>query len=549
MKTFKQLELISPIQRALKEAGYKEPTPIQAKTIPQALSGRDVLGCAQTGTGKTAAFGLPVLNRLGSGKKKAIPHQPFALVLVPARELAIQIGESFAIYGKHLRLRTALVYGGVNQAKQVRQMQRGVHILVATPGRLLDLMQQRQISLDLLSMFVLDEADRMMDMGFLPDLKRIISRLPEQRQSLFFSATLAPNIVQLSKQLLHKPAHVNVTPKTRTVERIAQHVMFVNRKAKQKTLNAIASGSDVGRLLAFTRTKRTADRVSKRLEKAGIRAAAIHGNKSQNARVRALESFRGNRVQVLVATDVASRGIDVDGVTHVVNYDMPEDPESYVHRIGRTGRAGSTGSAISLCSNDERGYLKSIEKMIGQKVAIMNAREMPELRDEQVPVDKDRKSPAKRKPRAYDDTESFQEFCEGLFEDHDQESPAERSADGHGNDGKTRGQRRQNRRSDTAGRRRNKTSRRDESDCSSNQKRRSNRRGVAGRASSGDNSSNSSSADSSSNNSKSGKGGAATAVAKRRSTKGRRSNATQDRTRSGNDQSRKRRRRVRNNAR
>lgn len=371
MKTFEQLDLIKPIRRALNDAGYQTPTPIQSRTIPLALEGRDVLGCAQTGTGKTAAFGLPILNLLAAQKTKAVPHRPSALVLAPARELAIQIGESFSTYGKYLRLRTAIVYGGVNQAKQVRQMQRGAEILIATPGRLLDLMQQRHISLDQLSIFVADEADRMLDMGFLPDLKRIIRRLPDQRQSLFFSATLPPNIIQLSRELLRDPVHVNVTPKTKSVDRIEQQVMFVNRKSKQAALRAIATGTDVDRLLTFTRTKRTADRVMQRLVKSGVKAAAIHGNKSQNARVRALESFRRKQVHVLVATDVAARGIDVDGVTHVVNFDMPEEPESYLHRIGRTGRAGSSGTAISFCSQEEKKYLRSIEKLIGQRVPVM----------------------------------------------------------------------------------------------------------------------------------------------------------------------------------
>ena len=371
MKTFDQLELLEPVRLALDEAGYREPTPIQSKTIPIALTGRDILGCAQTGTGKTAAFGLPILNHLGKRSQKALPNRPLALVLAPTRELAIQIGESFGNYGKHLHQRTVLVYGGVNQAKQVRQLRRGVHILVATPGRLLDLMQQREIAFDRLSMFVLDEADRMLDMGFLPDLKRIVKRLPTRRQSLFFSATLPPNIIQLSREFLSRPVQVNVTPKSKTIKQIAQQVMLIDQNTKQAALRAIVSGANVDRLLAFTRTKRTADRVTKRLVKAGVRAAAIHGDKSQNARVKALESFRSRQVQVLVATDVAARGIDVDGVTHVVNFDMPEEPENYLHRIGRTGRAGSTGCAISLCSGNEKKHLRSIERMIGKRVPVI----------------------------------------------------------------------------------------------------------------------------------------------------------------------------------
>lgn len=368
MKTFSEIELIKPVQRALADQKYETPTPIQAQTIPPALEGRDVLGCAQTGTGKTAAFALPILNQLGTQNRKAIPNRPYALILAPTRELAVQIGESFETYGRHLKLRLATVYGGVSQFKQVRNMSRGSHILVATPGRLLDLMNQGHIALDKLEVFVLDEADRMLDMGFLPDLKRIIRELPAKRQSLFFSATMAPAITELSQSLLSRPVSVNVTPKSSSVAKIQQRVMFVDRAGKNSLLGKILSGDDAQRVLVFTKTKRTANDLSERLMKNGFRAAAIHGNKSQNARQKALDAFRNKHVKVLVATDVAARGIDIDGITHVINYDLPVEPESYVHRIGRTGRAGAEGIALSFCSPAERPELRAIERLIGKSV-------------------------------------------------------------------------------------------------------------------------------------------------------------------------------------
>ena len=371
MKNFKRLNLIPPLQHALSEQGYLTPTPIQAKSLPAAIAGHDVLGCAQTGTGKTAAYALPILNSLAREQIKSRPNRPLALVLAPTRELAIQIGDSFRNYGKHLRLKTSLVYGGVSQRSQVQNLERGVHILVATPGRLLDLMSQGHVRLEKLETFVLDEADRMLDMGFLPDLKRIIMALPEERQSLFFSATLPPKIKMLAKQLLWKPINVDVTPKTAIVEEIDQHVMLVERCEKQSILTLILTSPDVDRAIVFTKTKRGANRLSERLERNGIKSTAIHGNKSQSARQEALTAFRDARIKVLVATDVAARGIDIDGVTHVVNYDIPNEPESYVHRIGRTGRAGATGVAVSLCAPDENGELKAIERLIGKKVAVM----------------------------------------------------------------------------------------------------------------------------------------------------------------------------------
>ena len=368
MKTFEELDLIQPVQRALVDEEYETPTPIQAKTVPSALQGRDVLGCAQTGTGKTAAFALPILNRLGKRNRKPMPNRPLALVLAPTRELAMQISQSCDTYGKRLRLRQALVYGGVSQLNQVRTLNRGTHILVATPGRLLDLMNQGHIQLDQLEMFVLDEADRMLDMGFLPDLKRIISRLPKRRQSLFFSATMPPEIIQLSKTLLRNPVSVNVTPKTTSVKTIEQRVLFVERDEKRALLKTILTAADVHRALVFTRTKRGANVLAEKLVRSGIKATAIHGNKSQNARQQALAAFRADTVQVLVATDVAARGIDIDGITHVVNFDLPDQPESYVHRIGRTGRAGAEGIALTFCTSGEHRELRAIEKLIGAKV-------------------------------------------------------------------------------------------------------------------------------------------------------------------------------------
>lgn len=387
LNTFQELELIEPVQRALAEENYKTPTPIQAQTIPAALEGHDVLGCAQTGTGKTAALALPILNRLGKNSRKAAPNRPLALVLAPTRELAIQIGESFQTYGRHLRLRHVLVYGGVSQGNQVRALNRGAHVLIATPGRLLDLMNQGHIKLEQLETFVLDEADRMLDMGFLPDLKRIISQLPAQRQSLFFSATLAPKITELAQSLLKNPVSVNVTPKKSSVKKIQQQLMYVDRNGKQALLQKIIGGGEVERALVFIRTKRTANMLAQRLVQAGFKATAIHGNKSQNARQQALEAFRSKKVQVLVATDVAARGIDIDGITHVINFDLPVEAESYVHRIGRTGRAGAEGIAISFCSSDERSDLRAIENLIGHKVPVSAEHKLSAADLRQPPLD------------------------------------------------------------------------------------------------------------------------------------------------------------------
>ena len=379
---FQNINLIEPLQKALAEQEYTTPTPIQEQTIPPALEGRDILGCAQTGTGKTAAFALPILNQLGKQNQKSIPGCPLVLVLSPTRELAIQIGDSFGEYGRHLRIRHTVIFGGVGQAKQVRAVQKGVHVVVATPGRLLDLMGQGHIHLGKLRVFVLDEADRMMDMGFLPALKRIIDELPKQRHSLFFSATLPDRIIGLSKRLLTRPFHVDVTPRVRSLELIEQQVRFVPRSEKRSALTAILNDPDVGQALVFTRTKRGADFVAKDLKRGGIDAAVIHGNKSQNARQRALAMFREQKARILVATDVAARGLDIDGITHVINFEMPVDIESYVHRIGRTGRAGAAGIAISLCSASERPILRAVEKLIGRKIPVEGP--LPDEKEEPV---------------------------------------------------------------------------------------------------------------------------------------------------------------------
>ena len=405
LMNFSELRLIAPIQRALAEEQYEEPTPIQAQTIPPALDGQDILGSAQTGTGKTAAFCLPILNRLGKQARKPLPNTPSVLILAPTRELAIQIGDSIATYGRHLRIRHTLVYGGVGQHKQVRDLDRGVHILVATPGRLLDLMGQGYVELHRLEVFVLDEADRMLDMGFMPDLKRIMQELPEERQSLFFSATLPPKIIELSHELLTDPVKIQIEPEKTSVEAIEQQLMFVDSGQKKGLLAKLLKQDGVGLSVVFTKTKRGASNVLKFLSKAGISATEIHGNKSQNARQRALDEFRRGKVQVLVATDVAARGIDVDGITHVFNMDLPIEPECYVHRIGRTGRAGAAGIAISFCSPAERNLLRAIEREIGQKVPLApNQPKREELRAEfpsdNEPADEPRRSRGRHEQRS-----------------------------------------------------------------------------------------------------------------------------------------------------
>jgi ATP-dependent RNA helicase RhlE len=368
--SFEALGLAPALLRAVADEGYKTPTPIQQDAIPHVLAGKDLLGVAQTGTGKTAAFALPMLHRLAADRGRLFPRACRALILTPTRELAIQIDTSFQTYGRHLQLRTAVIFGGVGQQPQVNAMARGLDILTATPGRLLDLMGQGHVDLGKLSIFVLDEADRMLDMGFLPDVKRVITAIPKQRQTLFFSATMPPAIVELSHKLLTKPVHVEVTPQATTAEKVTQRVIYIDSVGKRDLLVDVLSDDRVKRALVFTRTKHGANRVVERLEQDGIPASAIHGNKSQGARQRALDGFRTGDIPVLVATDIAARGIDVDGVTHVINYDIPVDAESYVHRIGRTARAGASGMALSFCELEEVPALRDIEKLIGQKIPV-----------------------------------------------------------------------------------------------------------------------------------------------------------------------------------
>ncbi len=370
--SFSELDLVEPLQRAVAAENYDCPTPIQAQAIPHLLAGRDLLGIAQTGTGKTAAFALPILQRLAATRAALQRGAMRALILSPTRELAIQIHESFRRYGRHLSLRSAVIFGGVGQKPQVDALARGLDILVATPGRLLDLLDQGFVRLDRVSVFVLDEADRMLDMGFIHDIKKVIAKLPRDRQSLFFSATMPAPIEALAATILKDPVRVAITPASTTVERIEQHVYFVDGAHKRALLADLLKDAAIARALVFSRTKHGADRVAEQLERVGIRADAIHGNKSQSARQRALANFREGHVRVLVATDIAARGIDIDGVTHVINYELPNVPESYVHRIGRTARAGATGIAISLCDTAERPYLREIEKLTRQKLIVIS---------------------------------------------------------------------------------------------------------------------------------------------------------------------------------
>jgi ATP-dependent RNA helicase RhlE len=368
---FATLGVAEPLLRALAAESYHTPTPIQAQAIPSLLAGRDVVGIAQTGTGKTAAFSLPILQRLAEVRIPLSPGSARALILAPTRELAIQIGEAIATYGRHLSLRHTVIFGGVSQDPQVKAMARGVDILVATPGRLLDLINQRHIRLDRTGVLVLDEADRMLDMGFIRDVRKIIATLPKQRQSLLFSATMPPDITRLAADMLTDPVRVEVTPAVVTVEVIEQRVFFVDAASKRALLNALLNDRELARVIVFTRTKHGANRVVEQLDKAGVVAEALHGNKSQSARQRALARFRSGDARVLVATDIAARGIDVDDVTHVINYELPNIPESYVHRVGRTARAGARGIALSFCDPSERTYLRDIEKLTRRPLAVM----------------------------------------------------------------------------------------------------------------------------------------------------------------------------------
>jgi ATP-dependent RNA helicase RhlE len=376
--SFENLKLIEPILRALKTEGYTTPTPIQAQSIPIILQGRDLLGCAQTGTGKTAAFAIPILqllyqDRLQHKEQKTIK----ALILTPTRELAIQIDESFAAYGKHTGLKHLVIFGGVSQNPQVDALRRGVDILVATPGRLLDLMQQRHVQLDHIKMLVLDEADRMLDMGFVNDVKKIIAKVPQKRQTLFFSATMPNEIQHLADSILTRPERVEVTPVSSTAETIQQELFYVEKNDKRALLAHILKDKNIKTALVFTRTKHGADKVVKDLVKIGITAEAIHGNKSQNARQRALSNFKARTTRVLIATDIAARGIDIDELTHVINYELPNIPETYVHRIGRTGRAGASGIALSFCDAEELPFLKDIHKLIAIQIPVNEGHPYP----------------------------------------------------------------------------------------------------------------------------------------------------------------------------
>jgi len=376
---FEDLNIIKPILEALKDEGFTTPTPIQTQAIPLILEKRDILGCAQTGTGKTAAFAIPIIQLLQSDKKRTSPKRDIkCLILTPTRELAIQIGESFQSYGRNLNLKSKVIFGGVSSSTQVEALKTGVEIVIATPGRLLDLMGQNLVDLKNLQFFVLDEADRMLDMGFVQDVKKIIKHLPVKRQTLFFSATMPPAITELSKSILVNPAKIEVSRVSSTATTINQVVYFVDKANKKNLLIEVLKDDKIERALVFTRTKHGADRVAKDLYKFGITAQAIHGDKSQNNRQKALNNFKSKELRILVATDIAARGIDIDELTHVINFELPNIPESYVHRIGRTGRAGASGIAIAFCDVDEKEYLKDIQKLIKLQI--------PEITDHGFPA-------------------------------------------------------------------------------------------------------------------------------------------------------------------
>ena len=371
---FIDMNLIRELTDVLEELNYTEPTPIQEQAIPALLEGRDLIGIAQTGTGKTAAFSLPILNYLAKHPKRTAKGSVRVLILAPTRELAAQIRESMREYGSKLKVRSAVIFGGVGQSPQVSALRQGVDVLVATPGRLLDLMNQGFVDLHDLEIFVLDEADRMLDMGFIHDVKKVIAHLPKKRQTLFFSATMPPQVAELAKGLLSDPVRVEVTPQATTVERVDQKVLFVDDKRKNDLLLELLEAEHLESVLIFTRTKHRANKVAKILVSNGIRAEAIHGNKSQTARTQALRAFSSGKARVLVATDIAARGIDVDDISHVINYDIPDDPESYVHRIGRTARAGREGVAYSFCDAQERDRLRDVEKLIRMRIDVFDHR-------------------------------------------------------------------------------------------------------------------------------------------------------------------------------
>ncbi len=397
--TFTSLNLTDPILRSLKEEGYTEPTPIQSQAIPIALKGTDLLGCAQTGTGKTAAFAIPILETLSKNKSSDRNRKIRSLIVTPTRELAIQIDESFQNYGRYTGLNTAVIFGGVNQKSQVKKLKQGVDILTATPGRLLDLMNQGYISISEVEIFVLDEADRMLDMGFIHDVKKLLAALPRKKQTLFFSATMPPEIVKLSKSILHNPQKVEVTPESPTVDAIQQGLYFVDKGNKKNLLVDVLQDYSIKSALVFTRTKHGANKVVKLLNGSNIQAEAIHGNKSQTARQKALGNFKDQRTRVLVATDIAARGIDVDELQYVINYEIPNIPETYIHRIGRTGRAGSDGTALSFCDAQEKAFLRDIEKLIGKRIPIIDEHDFP-LTDHNPPEPEKQQSRKSHKSRS-----------------------------------------------------------------------------------------------------------------------------------------------------
>lgn len=375
---FEDLHIIEPILKALKEEGYEQPTPIQEKSIPLLQRGNDILASAQTGTGKTAAFSIPILQHLFEDRPKGNNRKIHALILTPTRELALQIGESFTTYGKYTGIKNTVIFGGVNQRPQEDALRKGPEVLIATPGRLIDLMNQGIVHLRDIRYFVLDEADRMLDMGFIHDIRKIIGELPAKRQSFFFSATLPNNIVNLSKTILTNPKKVEVNPVSSTAETIQQYLYYTNKDYKKDLLFHILQNPEMDQVLIFSRTKHGADRIARNLEKKKIKAAAIHGNKSQNQRQKALYLFKEKQIRVLVATDIAARGIDIDKLQHVINYDIPNEPETYVHRIGRSGRAGENGVAISLCEPEENAYMRDIEKLINLKVPVVKDNPFPQ---------------------------------------------------------------------------------------------------------------------------------------------------------------------------
>jgi ATP-dependent RNA helicase RhlE len=382
--SFQSLNILQPILDSLKDEGYTTPTPIQKQAIPIVLNGTDLMGCAQTGTGKTAAFAIPILQLLSRKNTNDHKKRIRSLIVTPTRELAIQIGESFQAYGRYLRLNHTVIFGGVNQFQQTTALQKGVDILIATPGRLLDLMNQGHLSLRDVEIFVLDEADRMLDMGFIHDVRRIIAALPQKRQSLFFSATMQPEIIKLAGTILHNPQKVEVTPSASTADTIGQYIYYVDKSNKNALLMDILKDKSIKTALVFTRTKFGADKVMKVLVKNNIKAEAIHGNKAQNARQRALANFKAQTTRVLVATDIAARGIDVDDLGFVINYEIPNIAETYVHRIGRTGRAGASGTAFSFCDAEEKAYIRDIEKLINRKIPVIHDHPFPLTNDNPV---------------------------------------------------------------------------------------------------------------------------------------------------------------------